>query len=105
MMNIQVAHECGSGWKQLIDPITARADSNGYTMMQIKEKYGALRLYYVPGPIDDIEFEDMVDDAELASTKICEMCGKPGHLMDKGGWLKTLCQEDGIYLSYRELKL
>lgn len=99
--NNKVFHECGAGWNSIIDPLVARSESNGYIVDQIKEKFGGLRFYYTPGPIDDIEFEDMVDAAEAASKGMCEMCGKVGRLMIKGGWYKVLCPDDAINLGYK----
>lgn len=100
--NDQVFHECGPGWKSLIDPIVTRANDMGATITQIKEKFGLLRIYFDPGHADCDELEDMVDQAELDSATRCEMCGEPAHMMLKAGWRKTLCKIHAIDLGYKE---
>lgn len=55
--------------------------------VQVKEKFGQLRLYmnyYVK------EIEELITEAEVKSGKTCEDCGTPGELRE-GGWLVTLC--------------
>lgn len=58
-------------------------------MLQIKEKFGTLRVY-----IDhaDERIMALTDMAEKLSEFTCEKCGAPGELRT-GGWLKTLCDE------------
>ncbi len=43
-------------------------------LLQIKEKFGALRIYYTGG---SDQCADWVDFAEALSGKICEYCGRP----------------------------
>ena len=55
---------------------------------QIKEKFGALRFYILPG--GDEYIDGMIHMAQNLSIVICEVCGKPGHRRD-GSWILTLC--------------
>lgn len=96
--NRQVFHECGPGWKTLIAPLIFLADKEGATVAQIKEKFGELR-FYVDGGSDVLE--DMINQATEDSKRTCEMCGQDGHLMIKGGWLKTVCAEHALELGYK----
>lgn len=104
--NNKVFRECGPGWEHLIVPLVQRCTELGGIVDQVKEKYGTLRFYFTPlGPAADglwDAFQDMVDQAEHESNWTCEMCGKRGYTMRKGGWLKTLCTEHSLELSYRE---
>jgi hypothetical protein len=105
--NHKLARECGPGWNDLIGPIVIRADETGATIVQIKEKFGMLRIYLGPGDVDCDELLDMIDKAEMESATTCEMCGKPGVTMatgSNGHWLKTLCKEHGTELGYRRTK-
>lgn len=55
--------------------------------VQIKEKFGSLRIYmnyYFP------EIEKLIDDAVKKADETCERCGQPGELR-QGGWWRTLC--------------
>lgn len=57
-------------------------------LVQVKEKYGSLRVY-VEGGCD--EAVELIDAAETASETICEVCGKPGNIQCIRGWDKCLC--------------
>jgi hypothetical protein len=99
--NNEIFRECGDGWEGLLAPIIAEADRCGAELTQVKEKNGLLRVYFAPGKADTDDLEELVDQAERASEKVCEMCGKPGVMLVKGGWLKTLCKDDALQLGYK----
>jgi hypothetical protein len=56
---------------------------------QVKEKYGTLRFYTSGG---DSMTNGMIQMAEAMSARICEKCGKPGHLRGEM-WVYTACDE------------
>lgn len=69
---------------------------------QVKEKFGSLR-FYLDGGTE--EMHNLIDEAERASSVICEDCGKPGK-MRKGGWIRCLCDEHaGGKESFKEEEL
>lgn len=81
----------GDGWEPLIRTMLedlAQIPGVG-RITQIKEKFGILRVYLSDG---DGPAWDAVDRAEIASRKVCEMCGSRG-FMRTGGWWKTLCDD------------
>jgi hypothetical protein len=99
--------ECGDGWYDLIDRTLAKAidwykenhpedleiGEDGFTefiIMQIKEKYGDLRIY-IGASYDEVF--DMLEDALKESITICEVCGNKGETKEKNGWYKTVCEE------------
>jgi hypothetical protein len=90
--------ECGDGWYGIIDAvcavITGHAKQNSKTAdfrwTQIKEKFGALRLYHFGGADDYIV--GALQMAESLSSRTCETCGKPGTRRG-GGWVVTLCDD------------
>lgn len=102
--------ECGKGWYPLIEETldkieaclkTIELEKNyPFRILQIKEKFGGLRIYcssYYP------EIEKIIDDAEAKSFKICEVCGKEGHLTYWYRWYQTLCEEhEGKFIAERE---
>ncbi len=86
------------GWFNLIYNLSAKivkADPKARAT-QVKEKYGELSFY-----ISAYEGEvfDLVNEAEDASTTICEVCGKEGTIRGKS-WLKTLCKDCATELNY-----
>jgi len=82
----------GPGWQSLTVPVIDFVLDNGGTVFQIKEKFGALRIYvegFEPGSLRD-EVHRRIDEAEDKSLETCEVCGAAGELRS-GRWLKTLC--------------
>jgi len=80
--------ECGDGWYPLIDETCRRiteVDPEA-ELMQVKEKYGSLRMYLDGND----EAHDITYEAEAKSERICEVCGADGRVRG-GGWLKVLC--------------
>lgn len=86
--------ECGKGWypliEELFDEIEKIEDKNGLEILQVKEKWGMLTIYYYGGTE---EIDTFVDDACKKSTTICENCGKLGEIKCKGGWYFTVCDD------------
>lgn len=73
-----------------------------YQTGQVKEKFGALRVYLDGWTGEDTpegaairerldRMRNVVSGYEVKSLKICEFCGKPGELRTHRHWLKTLC--------------
>ena len=94
--------DVGEGWKPLlirtfqkIEDSYVREDLDFTTFipMQVKEKFGGLRIYVglVPDVLYD-EVNEIIHQSENESYIICEVCGKPGKLRHEGWW-KTLCSE------------
>jgi 5'(3')-deoxyribonucleotidase len=94
--------ECDIGWFDIIDEALkgileiAYEEDDNIQVVQIKEKFGGLRIYYdLESEIDEDRvrrLEDIVYNAESLSYKTCEVCGEEGKVR-KGGWIKTLCDE------------
>mgnify|MGYP003341851229 CR=1 FL=1 len=84
----------GEGWASLIDEVfdMLNAMQNPPKIIQVKEKWGGLRIYDSAVYTTDIptDFEKLIRDVEDRSFSICETCGKQGSLR-KGSWMKTLC--------------
>lgn len=81
--------ECGKGWEKLYLPLIERVQAEGGELRQVKEKFGALRIY--TAGISN-ELRDDISRAEHDSITVCEMCGEPGVLGNYGSfWIKTLC--------------
>jgi hypothetical protein len=92
--------ECGDGWekilKELSDRLGAYAASDGLAIIQVKQKLGALRVYF---RIENQEAERTegasrwISEAEEKCRWTCELCGSPGTSeWRKRGGLVTRCE-------------
>lgn len=82
--------EVGKGWRPIISPVLERLESDGIVIIQVKEKFGGLRIYV--GPASDFHYS-LIEEAAQKCAKTCERCGEPGALDDDDGWLRTLCRD------------
>ena len=93
-------YECFEGWMPLLKSLFYTIDKHlqhqeqirkpvDFRIVQIKEKFGCLRVYYEGG--DDYIYGS-IRMAENVSSKICERCGNKGEAR-KGSWIKVLCDE------------
>jgi hypothetical protein len=85
----------GMGWGPLVEDLVKDLFSLGWNgeVSQVKEKFGALRFYIGGGSHALLK---RIDQAELLSSTICDMCGKEGKNSSWGGyWVCTLCPEHG----------
>lgn len=65
-----------------------------FCLMQLKEKYGGLRIYSGALPVQVYnEVDAVIGQAEKESLTICEICGQPGHYWESGGWIMTRCDK------------
>lgn len=90
--------ECEDGWYELLHQlcldIQAANPPENFCVVQVKEKFGTLRFY-----VDNSnkEIDDLIHEAEMKSSSICEYCGSTEKIetrADKGKyWIRTLCSE------------
>lgn len=84
----------GPGWeelfKELLDQLQARADAGGIQARAQKacEKWGRLSLRFHPLDAADAA---LVAQTESLSLRTCEVCGRPGRLIEEG-WYRTRCE-------------
>lgn len=86
---------CHDGWFDLIDTLCAEIQAavdagrvKQPVVLQVKEKFGALRFYVAPS---QEEVTSMIDRAEERSSVTCDMCGQPGVLRSTKHYLRTTC--------------
>ena len=96
--------ECGDGWYEIIRelseklyPLIEKSRQKLFDEFdfhpkasQVKEKFGELR-FYMDCATD--EMYDLINEYEDRSSKVCEICGKPGEIDYKEKWLACRCQE------------
>jgi hypothetical protein len=86
-----IAFACEQGWETIIRQMCSRITSElspdelaDFRFLDIKEKWGGLRVSYIGSE----KASAAVEEAEIASDHICEICGRPGE--NKQG-LRTRC--------------
>lgn len=79
--------DVGPGWSAILLRAheACLAANPTYNVVQVKEKFGGLRIYLV-----GVGFS-VTGPFEEESYTTCEMCGETGHLTNHGGWSLTLC--------------
>lgn len=99
--------ECDDGWYKLIRSTSQKLETviaklplkerRQWYVTQVKEKFARLRIYMSKSTD---ETWDIRSQAEEASAKICEGCGKPGKKRWVTTWMKTLCSR--CYAKYKK---
>lgn len=100
---------CERGWYPILARMHTRilAVMPDYTLRQVKEKFGALRVYWsapdMPAGWTALERDAraaavaaIVREAEAACARTCEECGAPGGLWctrEPSPWYQTLCAQ------------
>lgn len=96
---IKCIFEVNEGWHSLIwdmceHLLSARKSANipvsddyPLTFVQVKEKFGVLRVYAVTSTPEDDQIIEMFEDM---SQFVCEVCGDPGRIRGRH-WLYTAC--------------
>lgn len=82
------------GWKNLVSKLIDDLVDAGWNgvVYQVKEKFGGLRFYIDTG---NDKIHTLINDAELKSYSICDVCGKPGKRMGSN-WVRTRCDEHSV---------
>lgn len=98
--NLEWGLEHMSGWDELIDAMSMRIDAilsdntkGEIVLLQVKEKFGTLRVYYRLKQLEGnaiAEIAEAIKEAQEASTHFCEICGRPGTLLPNNQ-MKTRC--------------
>lgn len=84
------------GWAKLAGPVLREIARNGGAILQVKEKFGALRIYWgAEGGMGDDMYEVLrlaTDRAEDVSRSVCIECGAAAN-MYVDGWMLPLCDK------------
>lgn len=86
----QYEESIGDGWKHLLIPIKHYCDKHGIVILQIKEKFGGLRVYT---DTMDEKLDELIRQAEETASHTCQDCGEEGKLVSPNGWMLTLCEK------------
>ncbi|WP_291012939.1 hypothetical protein [Hydrogenophaga sp.] len=94
------------GWFHLFSRLcadideTLGKDKRGFQWVQVKEKFGAARVYFrLAEGVRDQEpdlaqrLTEKKFAAEAASATTCAACGRPGWIDQRSGWMLALCEK------------
>jgi len=81
------------GWVELARKMITEceAEEPNWEIIDLKEKFGAIRCYYVNGTQ---KIDNIIDKYEQISAKTCCRCGKPATKISTG-WILPWCDECG----------
>ena len=90
-------YDLPEGWLELFlqccedikAPLVKAGLLNDFRFLQIKEKYGSMRMYD-SGATEEVH--DIIDKYEFLSQQVCCECGKPAAVMTSG-WICPYCAE------------
>lgn len=94
--------ECCVGWLSTLSGLCVRIEyalaatkRDEIKLVQIKEKYGTLRICWKGrlSKATKARVEEAVDLACARSACTCEFCGEEGRLYRRGDWLTTACPD------------
>ena len=115
-----ITTEFNSGWDKIIsdmfdqiepvlrdiynlEPERSQDPENQFRVMQIKEKFGSLRVYVDIPSFWKTEYQrqcdliqEAINTADNLSIETCELCGEPGRIVGTG-WLSCRCQKCDTY--------
>lgn len=93
---------CGDGWFDLLMRLSVKIEADLRAMLaagkrrqdlpaadQVKEKFGRLRFH--AGGNQPAHWRQWIHEAEQESGKACEVCGAPGSLHGRVGYVSTRC--------------
>jgi hypothetical protein len=64
------------------------------TILQCKEKFGALLVHYSDPEFNAVGFLDsIIEKYERLSEHTCEICGAEGKMVSEGYWLMVRCED------------
>lgn len=83
------------GWAAIIHELHVKLKKFDVDIIQIKEKWGVLRvIFHFEGNDQDRErIREIIQEAEDKSSVTCELCGKKAELRKLDGWLRTNCDD------------
>lgn len=87
--------DCPPGWADVVEKTLVQlVEIPELKIIQIKEKFGGLRLYISnpDGPEEDWRKAAWhVEQAEYVCWFVCQDCGTTKDVSTSGGWRRTLC--------------
>lgn len=95
----ECSFECGEGWNDLIWSMVREIDdafydfgkSVDFCIMEIKEKFGEMRVYYYSNTSTKID--GIIDKHVGLSKSTCEICGAEGKLLRDDYWITVRCED------------
>ena len=84
------------GWHIFTKPLEAFIEKNGGNILQMKEKFGGLRVYMAPNPdtVAAARINGAISFASFMADTACIFCGKEGTSQElDSGWIAVVCEE------------
>ena len=89
---------CFKGWQPILTRMFERLEATiseqpaaarrGFKIREIRQKFGTLTVYLSK---ETPEVQAVVAEAQEAALVTCEVCGAPGRLAERRGWISVKC--------------
>ena len=84
----------GPGWAPFVQILLDELQRDGVKILQVKEKFGQLRVYGKEGEGTNVpHIETLIRAACYLASHTCATCGKEGELRSDLDWKQVLCEE------------
>lgn len=87
--------EIDDGWYDLVDYLLEELVVFDIQIVQCKEKFGSLRVYYDLGENltnnEISKITNIIREYEAGSSTVCQVCGQKAGKKSCQGWLTTFC--------------
>ena len=90
--------ETGPGWKEIVlsylpklSKIVKENNIEDFRIVQIKEKFGTLRIY-TRGSSNE-EIQNLISEMEKICDSTCDRCGSKEGILRGNGWVRVTCDE------------
>lgn len=87
------------GWQPIVLSLLSRLEEYAkkslpdLEVIQIKQKYGHLRVYVSE---TDENVEEIITEAEKRCASTCEVCGQEGRASTFGSWITVVCVDHRV---------
>lgn len=90
------------GWYKIVTDLLDKINEYNkeddlVSILQIKEKFGGLRVYtYFSNNVSDLikeEIQDLIDEASKKASTTCDICGCSGAMLSTKQWMRTTCEK------------
>jgi hypothetical protein len=104
--------QCFRGWQAIVARMLEQLEATisqhpaafrrDLSVEEIRQKFGTLTVYLSKAPTSEVRA--VLAEAHAASMITCEVCGAPGDLADRNGWISVKCATHEGWTRWEEVE-